>query len=84
MQTNLLPGFGSDPPPEPEPPPPPPTREDPEVKEARADQRRAEKRRKGRRASILTSGEGVEDDLGSSVSRPQAGGNRGGAQVLGG
>lgn len=44
----------------------------PEVIEASERQILAEKRRRGRRAAILTSGAGVEDDLGSE-SRPRAG-----------
>lgn len=65
-----FPGFSSSTPSVP-PPPPPPTREDPEVKAAREKTRLAALQRKGRRASILTGGQGVEDSLGS-VSRPEA------------
>ena len=57
--------------------PPLPTRRDPEIAAARKKQRDIELRRKGRRSTILTSGRGVEDQLG--VSRPQARG----AELLG-
>lgn len=55
----------SPPPASPPPPPPPPlppepvTREEPEVKETRRKVRRAARLRKGRAATILTSGTGV-------------------------
>jgi hypothetical protein len=60
----------------PEIPPPPelpevPTIDDPEIAAARERQRQAELRRKGRRAAILTGGQGVTDPLGV-VNRPQA------------
>ncbi len=45
-------------PPPPELPPPPPTPEDPAVDEARKKLRQSQLRRKGRRATILTSGLG--------------------------
>lgn len=64
----------------PAPLPPLPTREDPEIEQARKRAQIAEKLRRGRRSTILTSGRGVEDQLGS-VSRPEA---RGGATLLGG
>ena len=65
-------GFFSAPkPPAPPPPPPAPTREDPAVAESKEKLRKAELQRKGRAATILTSGSGAEDDLGS-ISRPQA------------
>ncbi len=60
-------------------PAPLPTRDDPAIKAAADAQRQAALRRKGRRASILTSGEGVPDDLGSTGA---AGGPRK-AQLLG-
>lgn len=55
--------------------PPVPTREDPEISAARERQRQADLRRRGRRATILTGGRGVEDELGV-VNRPQAGATR--------
>ena len=58
-------------PPEPEALPPPPTAEDPEIAAARQKQIDIDMKRKGRRASILTSARGVEDDLGT-VNRPRA------------
>jgi hypothetical protein len=48
-----------------------PTEDDPEVLAARERQRQAELRRRGRRAAILTGGQGVTDPLGV-VNRPQA------------
>ena len=57
----------------------PASRKDPEVEAARRRQQTADRLRRGRRASILTSGRGVEDELGS-VSRPSATG----ATLLGG
>lgn len=50
--------FSSPSPPPPPPPPPVPTPEDPAVDEARRKLRQAELRRRGRRATILTSGLG--------------------------
>ncbi len=64
--------------PRPLPPPPlPVTRETPEIDEAAARAMEAERRRKGRRQTILTSGAGVEDDLLGNIERP-------GARLLGG
>lgn len=61
----------------PPPPPPPPEREDPAIAERAKDVADAEKRRKGRRASILAK---PEDELGAvPVDRPEARS----AQVLG-
>lgn len=71
MKFNLLPGFSGGPP-APAPIAPLPTQEDPEIAKAKKEQRSSELRRKGRRASILTSGAGVDDDLGSAAIRPQA------------
>lgn len=71
MRHNLLPGFGGGAP-APAPLPPLPTQDDPAIAEARKIQRTSELRRKGRRASILTSGRGVEDELGTAANRPQA------------
>lgn len=71
MKYNLLPGFGGGPS-APAPIAPLPTQEDPEIAKAKKEQRSSELRRKGRRASILTSGSGVEDDLGAAAVRPQA------------
>lgn len=45
-------------------PPAPPTRDDPAVAAARERLRLSEKRRRGRRAAILTSGRGVETPAG--------------------
>ncbi len=69
----LLPGFGSSPPAV-TPLPPLPTREDPAIAKAKEDQRSAELRRKGRRAAILTSGEGAEEteDQLAGIDRPRA------------
>ena len=52
--------------------PPPITRDDERVKKARSDAIRAEKKRKGRRSTILTSGRGVDDDQLGTVTRPEA------------
>lgn len=51
------------------PPPPLPTEDDPAVEEARKKRRLAEIKRKGRRATILTSGLG--DGSEASVNRPR-------------
>lgn len=59
-----------DPLPPPPSPPPPPKRDDPSIAAARKKQKSSELRRKGRRATILTSGRGIEDPLG--VVRPEA------------
>ncbi len=74
----LFPGFGGGGPKKPDPLPDPVKREDPEIELARKKTRLSEKRRKGRRSSILTSASGAEENLGSIK---QAG--LGGAQVLG-
>lgn len=58
------------PPPPPEPPPPPPTPADPSVEAARNAERQAALRRKGRRSTILTGGEGVLGE--TSTDRPAA------------
>lgn len=63
--------FGGDAPNAPAPPPPLPTRGDPEVAAARKREKLAARRRGGRASSILTSGRGVEEQLGT-VSRPEA------------
>ena len=52
------------------PPPVPASISSAEVRAARSKQREEDLRRSGRRATILTSNRGVQDDLG--VSRPQA------------
>ena len=67
--------------PTPAPLPEPVTREDPSIAEAKKKAKQAELQRKGRRAAIVNSGggAGLDDDLGSSVSRPEARS----AQVLG-
>lgn len=50
-----------------------PEREDASVAKAGEKQRLAELQRKGRRATILTSGQGVADDLGAAnIARPTA------------
>jgi hypothetical protein len=72
MKHFRMPGFSSSAPVAPAPLPPLPEREDPAVLEAREKLRLSEKRRKGRRASILTSGSGLDDELGI-VQRPSAG-----------
>ena len=51
--------------------PPPPTRRGSEISAAAEKQRQIELARRGRRASILTSSRGVEDELGV-VNRPRA------------
>ena len=55
----------------PEFPVPPPTRRDSEISAAGEKQRQIELARRGRRASILTSSRGIEDELGV-VNRPRA------------
>ena len=73
----MLPGFSPSRPRLPPPPPPPPQRDDPAIAEARKKLRASELRRKGRRATILTGGEGV---LGTApLAQPRAG-----SQLLGG
>lgn len=67
-----LPGFGGGGSSSPAPLQPLPTREDPSIAEAKEKLRLSEKRRKGRRASILTGSSGVEDDT-LGVTRPEAG-----------
>ena len=64
--------FGFSKPKAPAPLPPFPTREDPAIAEARRRQISLEKRRKGRRASILTSGSGLDEDKLGVISRPEA------------
>ena len=71
MRFLRLPGFSSSAPAAPAPLPPLPEREDPAVIEARESLRLSEKRRRGRRASILTSGAGLDDELGF-IRRPTA------------
>lgn len=67
----ILPGFNSAGP-GPLPAPTPITsKPDPAIAEAKERLRLSERRRKGRRATIVTSARGVQDELGS-VSRPQA------------
>jgi len=78
-----LPGFGGSSPSAPAPLQPLPTREDPSIAEAREKLRLSEKQRKGRRASILTGGSGVQDEGLGSLSRPAAGNGRQ-SQLLGG
>jgi len=68
----MLPGFRTSSPEIPPPLPPPPTREDPAIREARDIQSQLERRRKGRRGTILTSARGIEDDLGLTQA-PRAG-----------
>lgn len=53
------------------PPPPPPSTEDVAIQEVKERARDTEARRRGRRASILTSSRGVEDELGV-FNRPRA------------
>lgn len=63
--------FGAKKPRAPEPLPPLPTRKDPAIEDARKRQASADRMRKGRRSTILTSGRGVDDELGN-VARPAA------------
>ncbi len=74
-------GLFSSPSPTPPPLPEPVTREDPAIAEARKKAKQAELQRRGRRSAIINSGggSGLDDDLGGSVSRPEARS----AQVLG-
>ena len=53
------------------PPAAPPTRDDQQVQQARERAVEAARLRRGRAATVLSSGAGVQDELGS-VSRPQA------------
>ncbi len=57
-----------------EPLPPLPTREDPSVKAARDREKLEAGRRKGRRATVLTSGQGVTDE--GTLGRPRLTGDR--------
>lgn len=71
--------------PRPPPPPPPPaaaadTGAQLEAEGERVRAETAERRRRGRRAAILTSGEGLSDDQLGNIQRPQARG----ATLLGG
>jgi len=59
----------------PPPLPPVPTRADPAIAAAKKRQQHSAKMRKGRKASILTSGQGVSDGTGSS--------SQAGAKLLG-
>ena len=68
--------FAPKPAPLPPPPPPPPTPDDPAVVESKKKLRESELRRRGRRASILTGGQGALGE--AEVARPEAG-----AQLLG-
>ncbi len=56
----------------PEPLPDPITRDSAAVQKARASTIRSEKKRKGRKSTILTSGEGVKDDQLGIIQRPEA------------
>lgn len=77
---NIWPGFGGSTPAPPAALAPIPTREDPALAEAREKTRLAERRRKGRAATILTD-QGEGESLGTgAVARPEARK----AQVLGG
>ncbi len=69
----ILPGFGGGAPSIPA-PAPVPTREDPSIAEAKEKLRQSELKRRGRRAAILTSGSGLDDQLGAgtTIERPQA------------
>ena len=70
--------FGGGSPSIPAAPPPPPRREDPSIVEARQKARLARGRRRGRRATLLTSSEGVLGD--PVLNQPAA---RNGARLLG-
>ena len=72
-----LPGFSPKTPRLPPPPPAPPKRDDPAVVESKKKLRASELRRKGRRATILTGGEGVQGT--APLAQPRAG-----SQLLGG
>ena len=72
-----LPGFSPSKPRLPPGPAPPPQRDDPAVVAARKKLRASELRRKGRRATILTGGEGVLGTV--PLAQPRAG-----SQLLGG
>ena len=52
--------------------PPPVNRTNAAVQKARADTIRKEKNRKGRKSTILTSGQGVDDDQLGIIQRPEA------------
>lgn len=60
----------------PEPLPPPPKEDDPAIEENKKKVRQSELRRRGRKASILTSGQGTLGE--ATTARPEAG-----AQLLG-
>ena len=81
--TQLMPGFGGGSVATPAAPAPVPTREDPAVTQAKTDLKLSELKRRGRAASILTSGSGADKELGAgtTLDRPQA---RSGAALLGG
>jgi len=69
---SIFPGFGGGAPAVPPPPPPPPPipeRTDPAVEQASQNLAASEAKRRGRRGSILTSGQGVQ---GGSLVRPEA------------
>lgn len=75
----ILPGFAPKSPSLPPPPPPPPVREDPSVAARQRELKVANRLRKGRGASILTSND--DDALGgANVNRPSA---KTGARMLG-
>ena len=81
MITLLPPGKSLFSPPRPRlppPPPPPVTREDPAIAAAAKKQRQADLRRRGRKATIITGGQGVLGD--APLAQPQARS----AQLLGG
>lgn len=58
-----VPGFAGGSPAAPPPPPPPPERSDEEVRAAAREQRRISAQAKGRASTILTSGQGVTDEV---------------------
>ena len=71
-----LPGFISSAPALPPPPPPPVKTTDPAIAASRKKLRESELRRKGRRSTIITGGQGITVD--APLAQPRAG-----AQVLG-
>ena len=74
----ILPGFSKEPVRAAVLPPPPPKRDDPAIAESRKKLRASELRRKGRRSTIVTGGEGVLGE--APLIQPQARG----AQLFGG
>lgn len=76
-----FPGLGGSPPAAPAAPPPPPTIEDPAVGAAKDKLRQSELLRRGRQASILNGGGGVQDT--APLGRPTATSGTGNSGTLG-